>query len=108
MYRTYFPHSASPLEGCPYGRYLEDARPPAVNWGKLDLSNFIFKGRKHEVLEIIYFWSEIQNIGAKAVLRINDILLWIRIRGSMPLLMDPDPDPSIFIIDLQDANKNLI
>jgi hypothetical protein len=51
------------------------------------------------------------------MLRIHDILarirMWIRIRGSMPLTMDPDPDsdldpdpdpdPSIFI-DLQDAN----
>jgi hypothetical protein len=51
------------------------------------------------------------------VFRIHDILVWIRIRGSMPLtngLMDldpdsdPDPDPSIFIIDLQDANKKRI
>ncbi len=44
--------------------------------------------------------------------RIHDILVWIRIRGSMTLLMDPDadadPDPSIFITDLQDANKKLI
>ncbi len=44
----------------------------------------------------------------------HDILVWnrIRIRGSMPLTIDPDPDadtdPSIFIIDLQDANKKLI
>jgi hypothetical protein len=49
--------------------------------------------------------------GFVAVFRILDILKWIRIRirGSMPL-MDPnsDPDPSIFIIDLQDANKKLI
>jgi hypothetical protein len=42
-----------------------------------------------------------------AVFRIHDILMWIRIRGSMPL-MDSDPDPSIFITDLQDANKKLI
>jgi hypothetical protein len=43
------------------------------------------------------------------MLRIHDILVWIRIRirGSMPLTkMDPDPD--VFIIDLQDANKKLI
>ncbi len=26
----------------------------------------------------------------------------------MPLTMDPDPDPSIFITDLQDVNKKLI
>jgi hypothetical protein len=47
-----------------------------------------------------------------AVLRIHDILVWIRIRirGSMPLINDPDadPDPSLFITDLQDANKKLI
>jgi hypothetical protein len=45
-----------------------------------------------------------------AVLRIHDILVWIRIRGSMPLTngSGSDPDPSIFIIDLQDANKKMI
>jgi hypothetical protein len=44
------------------------------------------------------------------VLRIRDILVWFRIRGSMPRLMDPDADldPAIFVIDLQDANKKLI
>jgi hypothetical protein len=41
-----------------------------------------------------------------AVLRIHDILGWIRIRGSMPLI--PDPDPAIFVIDLQDASKKKI
>jgi hypothetical protein len=47
---------------------------------------------------------------AQPVLRIHDILVWIRIcfRGSMPLTYGPDPDPSIFFIDLQDANKKLI
>ncbi len=53
-----------------------------------------------------------QNKSQKAVLRIHDILVWIRIRGSMPRLMDPnpdlDPDPAIFVVDLQDANKKLI
>ncbi len=39
------------------------------------------------------------------VLWIHDILEWIRIRGSMPLTYDPDPDPAFFVIDLQDANK---
>ncbi len=47
-----------------------------------------------------------------AVLRIRDILVWIRIRirGSMLLTEDPhpDPDPAIFVTDLQDANKKLI
>jgi hypothetical protein len=48
------------------------------------------------------------------VLRIHDILVWIRIRGSMPLTIgsgldsDPDADPSIFVIDLQEAHKKLI
>jgi hypothetical protein len=46
------------------------------------------------------------------VFRIHDILVWIRIRGSMSLtIMDPDPnadpDPAIFVIDLQGANKKL-
>jgi hypothetical protein len=40
------------------------------------------------------------------VLRIHDILVRIRIRGSMPRLMDPNP--AIFVIDLQDANKKQI
>jgi hypothetical protein len=35
------------------------------------------------------------------VFRIHDILAWIRIR----IL---DPDPAIFVIDLQDANKKLV
>jgi hypothetical protein len=45
-----------------------------------------------------------------AVLRIHDILGWIRfrIRGSMPLTkIDLDPDPAIFVIDLQDTRKKL-
>ncbi len=42
----------------------------------------------------------------KTVLRIHDILVRIRIRGSMPLIMDPDS--AIFVIDLQDANKKNI
>jgi hypothetical protein len=47
------------------------------------------------------------------VLRIHDILVWIRIRGSMPLTNgsadpDVDPDPAIFVTDLQDANKKII
>jgi hypothetical protein len=39
----------------------------------------------------------------KAVLRIHDILVWTRTSG-----FDPDPDPAIFVIDLQDANKKQI
>ncbi len=39
--------------------------------------------------------------GLKAVLRIHDILVWILIR-----LMDPNVDPSIFVINLPDCNKN--
>jgi hypothetical protein len=37
----------------------------------------------------------------ETVFRIHDILVWIRIR----IL---DPDPAIFVIDLQDASKKLI
>jgi hypothetical protein len=33
----------------------------------------------------------------------DNILVWIRIRGSMP-----DPDPAIFVNDLQEANKKII
>ncbi len=39
-----------------------------------------------------------------AVLRIRDILVRIRIRGSVPLTSDPD----IFVIDLQDAQKKFV
>ncbi len=39
--------------------------------------------------------------GCLSVLRIHDIFVWIRIR----IL---DPDPSIFVTDLQDTNKTLI
>ncbi len=42
----------------------------------------------------------------------HGILVWIRIRGSMPLTNesgpDADPDLDIFVIDLHDANKKLI
>jgi hypothetical protein len=52
----------------------------------------------------------IHHLGYEAVLRIHIILVWIRIRirASMPLKPDSDPDLSLFIIDLQDANKKLI
>jgi hypothetical protein len=45
-----------------------------------------------------------------AMLRIHDILVWIRIRGSMPLTNGSGygSDPVIFVIDLQDANKKII
>jgi len=43
------------------------------------------------------------------VLRIHDILMWIRIRRSVPLTFgsDPNPVPAIFVIFLQEANKKL-
>jgi hypothetical protein len=42
------------------------------------------------------------------VLWIRDILVRIRIHGSGdPCLWPMDPDPAIFVLDLQDANKNL-
>jgi hypothetical protein len=55
----------------------------------------------------------------QSVLRIHDILGWIRIRilGSMPLTNGSgswiririlDPDPAILVIDLQDSSKKLI
>ncbi len=40
----------------------------------------------------------------QSVLRIRDIL--VRIRDPGHGLMDSDPDPAIFAIDLQDATKN--
>ncbi len=53
-------------------------------------------------------------LGSHAVMRIHAVFVWIRIRGSMPLTngsgsgQGVDPDTSIFIVDLQDANKKLI
>ncbi len=43
-----------------------------------------------------------------AVLRIHDIFLRIRIRGSMPLKNGSGSCWFFFIIDLQDANKKLM
>jgi hypothetical protein len=41
---------------------------------------------------------------------IHDILVWIRIRGSMPLTNGSGSGsyPAIFVIDLQDASKKII
>jgi hypothetical protein len=45
----------------------------------------------------------------KSMLRNRDILVRKRIRGGPCLwLLDPDPDPAVFVIDLQDASKKLI
>jgi hypothetical protein len=47
----------------------------------------------------------------QALFRIRDILVRIRIRilGSVHLIMDPEPDPVLFVNDFQDdANKKLI
>jgi hypothetical protein len=35
----------------------------------------------------------------------HDILVWIRIRGSMPLTTVMDPDPAIYATDLQAPTK---
>ncbi len=44
----------------------------------------------------------------KQVLRNRDILVWIRIRGSLPYLWLTDPvlDTANFVSDIQDGNKN--
>jgi hypothetical protein len=51
----------------------------------------------------------IQKAGLQSAIRIRDILVRIRIRGSVPLTQDPDPtqDPALFVSELQDANKKL-
>jgi hypothetical protein len=43
-----------------------------------------------------------------AVLRIHDILVWILSADPCLWLLDPDTEPSIFITDLKDANKQLV
>ncbi len=47
---------------------------------------------------------------SEAVLRIHDIMVWIRLADPCLWLMGPDvdPDPAIFVIDLQETNKKLI
>jgi hypothetical protein len=35
----------------------------------------------------------------------GSVTLWTRIRGSVPLILAPDP--ALFVLDLQDANTNL-
>jgi hypothetical protein len=53
------------------------------------------------------------NLRLSAVLRFHDILMWIQIRGSMPLTNGSGfgsgcgSGSSIFIIDIEDANKKL-
>ncbi len=42
------------------------------------------------------------------MLRIHEILIRIRIRGSIPLTNGSDPDPAIFVTDLQDVNNKLL
>ncbi len=44
----------------------------------------------------------------RSVLRIRDILLWIRSGSADPYLWltDPDPDPAIFVSDILDDDKN--
>jgi hypothetical protein len=42
---------------------------------------------------------EVQSV---PVLRIRDIMIFIRIRGSLLVL----PEPAIFVIDLKEGNKN--
>jgi len=39
---------------------------------------------------------------------VRDILVRIRIRGSLPCLWPMDPDPAILVLDFQDANKKLV
>jgi|LakMenE01Jun11ns_1017448.scaffolds.fasta_scaffold8157340_1 hypothetical protein len=45
------------------------------------------------------------NAVLKAVFRIRDILVRIRIRGSVHLTNGSDLDPALFVSDLQDATK---
>ncbi len=58
----------------------------------------------------IFTWKQFSPwfspVSNKTVLWIHDILVWIRIRGSVPLKIVLDPNPAIFILDLQDANEN--
>jgi hypothetical protein len=77
------------------------------------------KKRKNSVLWIGIVLVLIRiHVRKSELFQIYDILVWIQIRGSMPAadpclwLMEPDPDsdpdPTIFVIDLQDANKKLV
>jgi hypothetical protein len=95
------------LLGCLSVNLCEASLVPRV--GDLQTGVALLKGLHHaghrnprpaEACTVIVMFS--------AVLRIHDILVWIRIQGSKdPCLraMDPDQDPAIFVINLQDANK---
>jgi hypothetical protein len=45
------------------------------------------------------------NRSQKPVFRIHEILVWIRIRGSMPMIYGSGSGFAFFVIDLQDASK---
>jgi hypothetical protein len=76
-------------------------------WGKYFLLRLFFPVHTIVLLLRVHTFT-INTVLGFSVLRISDIL--VRIRGSVPLTngSDPDPDPSIFVSDLQDCNKNYV
>ncbi len=58
---------------------------------------------------VLFAWSLQAIVYFFPVLRIHEILVRIRIRGSIPLIKgsgsESDPDPAIFVSDLQDVEK---
>jgi hypothetical protein len=66
----------------------------------LELERFLGPVKWHRAYRRVSFGAQ------KPVFRIHDILGWIRIRGSMPLTNGSGS--CYFVIDLQDASKNLI
>jgi hypothetical protein len=51
--------------------------------------------------------EKVKNFYFLAVSRIRDILIRIRIWDTCLRIMDSAPDAAVYIIDFQDANKNL-
>jgi hypothetical protein len=71
-----------------------------------------FQKSKKQDPDINYSSARCSNrVPVHSLLRIHEILVWIRIRGSMPLLMDPDPDshpdPAIFVVTFKANKKNV-
>jgi hypothetical protein len=78
-------------------QYAADVPIPDKKIGVFDISKIY-----HSFLYISLFL---------AVLRSHETLVRIRIRGSIPLTNgfgSADPDPAIFVSDLQDVNRRLI
>jgi hypothetical protein len=83
-------------------------------WRQVSLLRYRYPYSKKPYLLKLILSGDILFFCLVAVLRIRDMLVRIRIRGSVPLTKDPDPAifvsdlSAIFVSDLQDGNKKII